>query len=401
MIIYRIKNKLNNKVYIGQTGNSIEQRFIQHCNNQVSVSAIASAIQKYGRENFEIEQLAKADTQEQLDELEKLFIQLNSSLAPDGYNLKTGGLEGSRYSDESKMKMSIAKIGTTVSEKTKQKMRNSHKTRLQDESLRKMRGQRFSERCASDPSLVKKFSDIRKKYWSNEENRKRASQQAKQRVDDTYRERISEAVKKSLKKESTLEKLRVCHDKQKRSVIRSDGQVFNSITEAASASNVSSSSIIRQINGKYKTAGGFTFQYADTQMNKQTIHLLIGAPGAGKSWVANQLLDKYEYISYDNDKKNYLNLFRASSNKPKLYDPTFKVSTIIRAHADEFNFIVVCISESDDTLKSRIEKRGGKWTDTISKRNIQMRKRYNKYGTNGFIGTSDEVLVYLREKQCD
>lgn len=128
-----------------------------------------------------------------------------------------------------------------------------------------------------------------------------------------------------------------------------------------------------------------------------TVYLLIGAPAAGKSWVANQLTDKFDYVSYDgNRKKTHLDLLRVPSTKPKLYDPTFKISTVIRRHSDEFNFVIVAIQEDEQTLRQRMSSRGGKWTDTIMKRNEQVRKRYEKYGNGGFIGTSTEVLDYLK-----
>jgi hypothetical protein len=128
-----------------------------------------------------------------------------------------------------------------------------------------------------------------------------------------------------------------------------------------------------------------------------TIYLLVGAPAAGKSWVSKQLLDKFEYISYDgNRKKNHLDMLREPSDKCKLYDPTFKISTIIRRHSDEFNFIIVGIYESEEVLRARIAGREGKWTDTILKRNEVVKKRFLKYGNGGFVGTSDECLDYLR-----
>ena len=129
-----------------------------------------------------------------------------------------------------------------------------------------------------------------------------------------------------------------------------------------------------------------------------TVYLLIGAPSAGKSWVAEQLLDSYDYVSYDdNSKKMHLDLLRSQSDKPKLYDPTFKISTTIRRHSDEFNFIIVAIYEDEQTLKSRIASRGGEWTDTIMKRNHQVKKRFEKYGAGGFIGTSSQVLEFLKQ----
>ncbi len=131
---------------------------------------------------------------------------------------------------------------------------------------------------------------------------------------------------------------------------------------------------------------------------KSTVYLLVGAPASGKSWVAKQLEDKYDYVSYDgNSKKTHLDLLKVPSIKPKLYDPTFKISTIIRRHSDEFNFVLVSIYEEEQTLRDRIAMRGGEWTETILKRNEVAKKRYEKYGANGFIGTSEEVLNFLRK----
>jgi dephospho-CoA kinase len=134
-------------------------------------------------------------------------------------------------------------------------------------------------------------------------------------------------------------------------------------------------------------------------MKKPTIYLLIGAPASGKSWVASQLSDLYSYISYDeNPKSSHLDLLRQEHSKPILYDPTFKISTVIRRHSDEFNFVIAAIQESEETLRNRMTLRGGSWTDTVLKRNSEIRKRYEKYGNGGFIGTSSEVLCFLRQR---
>jgi group I intron endonuclease len=52
--IYIIKNKINNKVYIGQAIDS-HKRFISHCSRakrNIDNSPIHDAINKYGKENF-------------------------------------------------------------------------------------------------------------------------------------------------------------------------------------------------------------------------------------------------------------------------------------------------------------------------------------------------------------
>ena len=47
--IYKITNKKNGKMYIGQS-NNIKRRFYEHCrNNEILID---KAIQKYGKEEF-------------------------------------------------------------------------------------------------------------------------------------------------------------------------------------------------------------------------------------------------------------------------------------------------------------------------------------------------------------
>lgn len=132
--------------------------------------------------------------------------------------------------------------------------------------------------------------------------------------------------------------------------------------------------------------------------SKPTVYLLIGAPGAGKSWIAEQVKNNYDYISFDDvPKKEHIEKLKVPSSKHKLYDPTFKISTLIKRHSHELNFIIATIQEEEDTLRTRINSRGGKWTDTIMKRNNECKKRFIKYNKDnkGFIGNANEVLSFL------
>ena len=53
--IYKITNKLNNKIYIGQS-NNIQRRFLEHqTKGSISRIPVDEAIQKYGKENFSFE----------------------------------------------------------------------------------------------------------------------------------------------------------------------------------------------------------------------------------------------------------------------------------------------------------------------------------------------------------
>ena len=87
--IYIIKNKINNKVYVGQTKVSIKLRFQNHlsaarCGRGYT---IGKAIRKYGEENFYIELLEECLASE-LNEREMYWIAFyNSTDNKCGYNI--------------------------------------------------------------------------------------------------------------------------------------------------------------------------------------------------------------------------------------------------------------------------------------------------------------------------
>ncbi len=95
--IYKITNLINNKIYIGQTKNSINERFKGHCTaaRQGIKYRFYYAIRKHGEENFKIELLEIANSIEEACELEKNYIKKYQSTHPSiGYNATSGGTGG-------------------------------------------------------------------------------------------------------------------------------------------------------------------------------------------------------------------------------------------------------------------------------------------------------------------
>lgn len=88
--IYIIKNKINDKVYVGQALDSAE-RFRNHCkpSSAKDGSLIDFAIQKYGVENFWFEILESQI--ENYNEREKYWIKYFNCQNPNGYNILAGG----------------------------------------------------------------------------------------------------------------------------------------------------------------------------------------------------------------------------------------------------------------------------------------------------------------------
>ena len=103
-IIYKITNEDNGMMYIGQTVHDIQTRFSDHCKKSSNCRYLKHAIEKYGKDKFKIEVLSNCPD-EDLDRLEKEYIEKNNTLVPNGYNLKDGG-NSSRHNEETKKKIS-------------------------------------------------------------------------------------------------------------------------------------------------------------------------------------------------------------------------------------------------------------------------------------------------------
>jgi group I intron endonuclease len=98
--IYRYRNKINGKVYIGQTID-IERRKIEHIKSSENGTGFAfhRALRKYGYDSFEFDILHIVKEDEpyfriRLDELEIKEIQRHHCLVPQGYNIAYGGQGG-------------------------------------------------------------------------------------------------------------------------------------------------------------------------------------------------------------------------------------------------------------------------------------------------------------------
>lgn len=130
----------NGKQYIGQTTN-LTSRYRSHRSRKKTY--IGRAIQKYGWKNILIDEIECPE--KFLDEIEQVWIKNFGTLAPNGYNLDSGGHEtkhhsektkkkmsaimtgnknslGHQHSKETKEKMSIAKVGHRKAEETKKKI---------------------------------------------------------------------------------------------------------------------------------------------------------------------------------------------------------------------------------------------------------------------------------------
>ena len=197
-------NNVNGKLYIGQTTDILKNRFMDHkkpSNNRHP--ALFAAMNKHGRENFTIHELDKANSLEELNLLEPYYIDKFNTLAPNGYNLQSGG-GNQRPCDEVRKRMSAWQMGSGNHQFGK------HKTEEQKERISK-----------SLKALNRKWSDKYKERWSKARN------------------------------------------KEKVQIICSNGITYESLNAASRALNISYEQIRDASLGRQHTAGGFTFTRSD------------------------------------------------------------------------------------------------------------------------------------------
>lgn len=109
LYLYKITNKLNDKVYIGVTKN-LKSRWNSHRSSKSSCTKLRNAMCFYGRDNFEITPLCLGP-REYILELEVSLIRAYNSVE-SGYNLIIGdpGNGGAELGDEQKAKISAGLV---------------------------------------------------------------------------------------------------------------------------------------------------------------------------------------------------------------------------------------------------------------------------------------------------
>ncbi len=213
--VYIHVNKINKKVYIGQTSQKPERRWGKNGYNYKKSSYFELAIQKYGWDNFEHIILKDNLTQEEANYWEKYYIEQYDSTNRDrGYNLTTGGNNFKVVSEETRKKLSDAKKGS----------KNSMYGHIYSQEERKKLSQIQLERY-KNPEERKKTGQAMKKYYQ--------TPGAKEKQKQTIRKSIGKSVQ--------------CIE---------TGEVFECICDAAKWCNLSHGYGIGQCCiGKAKSAG--------------------------------------------------------------------------------------------------------------------------------------------------
>lgn len=227
--IYKITNLINGKVYIGQTVRSIEKRWKEHYNNP-SCRILFSAICKYGKKNFKIQQVDSSNDINDLNKKEQEYIEMYNSLSPFGYNIREGG------------------NGKFVDEISKQKMSKSQK-KLNKKPFRKHpRAKKVINKETG--KIYNSLKEVCLKYNLNYSTL-RSKLQGQNGNDTPFSYLYNGKLKKYIGSGKNQGTAIICLN---------TGKKFKTIKEAANVLNLPASSISAMVNNKLKNVKGFIFQ---------------------------------------------------------------------------------------------------------------------------------------------
>ena len=147
--VYVIKCLINGKEYVGQTRN-IKSRFRSHFNPPPSrekrnLQTIQLAIKKHGKENFVFEIYNSFKSLDEVLIAENKLILEKIKDGIDLYNMNEGGKNGFNPTEETRKKMSDARIGIKLSDETKMILSKKTKEIMNSPERKEFQKKRISE----------------------------------------------------------------------------------------------------------------------------------------------------------------------------------------------------------------------------------------------------------------
>lgn len=182
--LYKITNLVNGKMYIGQhVTEDIDDGYMG------SGVVMKRALRKYGAENFRKEWLGFYEDKEELDYMERVFVDDTWVSRSDTYNLCVGGKGGQWFGkslpDSARAKLSQAmkgkriRLGKKHTDETKRKLSERAKKRLAVKSNHPNYGKHNwtgDKNPMKRPEVRAKISNLRKGTHMNEEQKMRVSE---------------------------------------------------------------------------------------------------------------------------------------------------------------------------------------------------------------------------------
>lgn len=186
--IYRIKNKITKKYYIGESKKKdVKWRWNEHkktIEKNKGCPALRDAVKKYGIENFEFSVLIICFDDERF-KYEKEYIKKYNSVVPNGYNITNGG-EGGGFQ------------GKKHTEQMKTDLRNKSKQKYIDNPELKTQISERNKIIMKNPEIRDKIKNglLNSEKWKKAKEENRAGNYKNNKHSEEMKNKISEGVKK-------------------------------------------------------------------------------------------------------------------------------------------------------------------------------------------------------------
>lgn len=202
--VYKLTCTINGKIYIGASQDP-RNRLYQHRSDarRGVVRPLYHAMRKHGVDNFKMEVIYEAATEQEMFEAEiQLIKEHDSQHRLVGYNVCAGG-EGASHPTSDTTKRTLSEIATTtwaskseeemeafrikmqsvgadISEETRQKRSEAAKAQHND-SAKKAKHKSAASRANQDPEKRAKIAEAARLRWANPEFKARMSERFKKR----------------------------------------------------------------------------------------------------------------------------------------------------------------------------------------------------------------------------
>lgn len=279
-IIYCAKNKVNGKVYVGQTTKTLAYRKGAHIRAlrraRLQCRKFYLALKKYGIESFEWFVLAECNSQSELDSFEIKFICILRATENEyGYNIAKGGKAGSRMSNETKRLLSESRkgeksvwYGKKHTEETKRKISLAQKGKVgkphTEESKAKLRQKMLGNSISAEAraKIVAKKTGFR----HTEESKLKMSLGKKKNYENpTYQQKMNNLAISRGQNIEICKKIALAKGAKSFAAYK-DGVLvkeFYSIHSAARELNMSCAGIRKVLQGKRESCKGYVFKYIE------------------------------------------------------------------------------------------------------------------------------------------
>lgn len=271
MLIYKITNVRNGKIYIGQTTRNLKIRKAEHfqvANNIkriVHPTPLQLALREEGRAAFEWEVLEVCTDCGHLNEREKFYIKLLNSQIPNGYNQTIGGHMDGEMSEEIRDKIAESvkalhadpeyqariypKLKGLVPPNKGVPMTDAQKAKVSS-ALKAMH---------ADPEYVN--PNLGATRTEEQKANIRAGQEGNMATGEAWHQAHDGQFTPEVKAKMRAAKV----GKKPANTIKiqcvESGVIYSGLTDAAKGENAPRQSIWLQLKGKLKSAGGKTFRY--------------------------------------------------------------------------------------------------------------------------------------------